>query len=72
MKTFFIRSIRQSRDRIATAMADAGATRAASNVASHEPSQAPLEQQVMALDTLTTWPTHRIRSFLSMQSRRVR
>ncbi len=67
MKNFLIRTIRaQSVCTPASATdprtQDAGKSAAAPS---------PLEQ-VRALDTQTCWPTHRIRSFLTTQSRGVR
>ena len=67
MKTFFIRSTRPSRI-VATPAVNDTSQRIEMRRAAV---QQPLEQ-AMVLDTLTTWPTHRIRSFLSMQTRRER
>ena len=67
MKTFFFRSVRIARlGRTCQAAPVAETTAAASDQAT------PLEQQLKELDTLTRWPTHRIRSFLVTQSRSVR
>ena len=45
---------------------------ARTNAAATSGQAKPLEQQLKELDTLTRWPTHRIRSFLVTQSRSVR
>ncbi|MBF5004085.1 hypothetical protein [Diaphorobacter caeni] len=66
MKTFFFRTARMtSRNRSCTTETSSAAASTAS------PSQ-PLQDQLRELDTLTRWPTHRIRSFLATQSRRAR
>ena len=74
MKTFFFRSVRMIGfarfDRACAAAPSAPSSTAAS--ASTSATSSPLEEQLKELDTLTRWPTHRIRSFLVTQSRGVR
>ena len=68
MKTFFFRSARIARlGRTCQAAPVAETTAAAASAQAK-----PLEQQLKELDTLTRWPTHRIRSFLATQSRSAR
>ena len=67
MKTFFFRSARMVRlGRTCAAVSAVESTLVANAQAK------PLEQQLKELDTLTRWPTHRIRSFLATQSRSAR
>ena len=67
MKTFFFRSARIARLGRTCQAAPVAETNAAASAQA-----TPLEQQLKELDTLTRWPTHRIRSFLVTQSRSVR
>ncbi|QIL81926.1 hypothetical protein G7047_19860 [Diaphorobacter sp. HDW4A] len=65
MKTFFFRSARMTpRSRNCAAEVSSAAASTAS--------PKPLQEQLRELDTLTGWPTHRIRSFLVTQSRGAR
>lgn len=64
MKTFFIRSNRLQRSCANTESPDTDRAAQRQNAP-----QDNAVSQAMALDTLTTWPTHRIRNFLTMQSR---
>ena len=64
MKTFFFRTQRSAS--LGGACIDAPVSVTLTRVTVHAK---PIDQQLRELDTLTHWPTHRIRNFLVTQAR---